>query len=163
MTDQHTIEQLAMFQQQFDAREYGVTDDADVSHPTWAELDPLAHQQYLTEAGRLVRALRVLGWVPPLGDDDATAAAESTVRAEGDGEPGPFVEALRQVFVSGWNAALSRVKPQATHVEKVVTDALALLREVYDDGSVTDWSHYENDFPAELEAILTRKEDTPDD
>lgn len=60
-----TVVQLAMFQQRLDAVEHGIVRDG-VAHPTWDELGPLdGQEQYLTEARRIVEAMRVLGWTPP--------------------------------------------------------------------------------------------------
>lgn len=59
----HVIEQLALFAQACDAREWGGAVDG-VFHPTWEEIDPAGREQYIADATRTVRAMVTLGWAP---------------------------------------------------------------------------------------------------
>lgn len=61
------IEQLAMFSQARDAREWGAAVDG-VFHPTWDEIDPVGRQQYIADATATVRAMVALGWAPKAVD-----------------------------------------------------------------------------------------------
>lgn len=63
MTDL-TTEQLALFMNARDARDYGTA--------AWDALDLAGQEAYLTDAAAVVAAMGVLGWTPP-GDPEATA------------------------------------------------------------------------------------------
>lgn len=62
------IEQLALFTQARDAREWGAQING-VAHPTWFEIDPVGRQQYIADATAMVRAIVALGWAPKAVDE----------------------------------------------------------------------------------------------
>lgn len=60
-----TIEQLALFSQARDARDWGAKGAGQTEHhPTWSEIDPAGREQYITDATAIVRAIVALGWAP---------------------------------------------------------------------------------------------------
>lgn len=58
-----TTEQLAIFLQQQDAVEFGYTRDG-VRHPTWEQIGPDGHEQYVKDAAPIIREMLRLGWAP---------------------------------------------------------------------------------------------------
>ena len=62
-SDEETALQLAMLQQRRDAHQMGAMVDGH-AYPDWSDIDPIAQQQYVADAEFLIKAMRVLGWIP---------------------------------------------------------------------------------------------------
>ncbi|MCT1395652.1 hypothetical protein M4D51_07920 [Microbacterium sp. p3-SID338] len=71
MTDHHT-EQLALYLNARDSREYGTA--------AWGDLDLAGQEAYLTDATAIVAALKALGWAPvPTPTDDEREALAAVI------------------------------------------------------------------------------------
>lgn len=57
----HATNQLALFMNARDHRDYGTA--------VWADLDIVGQEAYLADATALVAAMKALGWEPPAADD----------------------------------------------------------------------------------------------
>ncbi|WP_350351900.1 hypothetical protein ABS642_00875 [Microbacterium sp. A8/3-1] len=58
----HSTEQLALFMNARDVRDYGTA--------AWADLDLAGQEAYLTDAAAFVSAMKALGWTPPAEPSD---------------------------------------------------------------------------------------------
>lgn len=68
--DERDVEQLAMFNQRIDARQWGVVIDG-TALPRWEDLDSTVQAEYRMDADRIITALTTLGWVPTARKENA--------------------------------------------------------------------------------------------
>jgi hypothetical protein len=63
--DSHTIQQLAMYSQRIDVMENGPVDDDGKPLTSWADIGEIGQEEYLKDAERTVKIVRLLGWISP--------------------------------------------------------------------------------------------------